>query len=192
MATAEGNESIVHVLDRKESLLEADILNDTACSINAQAVDRIKLLSIPAPVMRAFLASDKTLALNMLTMMAQRSQRLITQFEQLTLRSATERVGWFLLHVRLASDPNSMQITLPFNKSLVAAYLGIKPETFSRILQTLRDDGFTIHQRRITMPDPHALCKFCTVDEAARCPRINTPQCPRRDLCHKPAAAKRA
>jgi len=182
-STAEGNESIMQILGKKEALLDADVLSaNSACGISAKAVTKIKLLAIPAPVMRDALRQYKELALNMLAATTRHAQRLVTQFEQMTLRSATERVGWFLLNLHLETVWDGQPINLPFDKALIASWLNIKPETFSRILQTFRTAGFRINRQQIALPEPYALCDFCDSETALKCQHAGTDRCPRSDV----------
>jgi len=174
----DGQESILQVLSTGDNMLETVIFNDTPLPVNAQAVDNVKLLSIPASMIREKLKNNHALAVNMLSTVSGRSQALISQFEQLTLKTVTQRVGWFLLKLFLESGDRTKNLKLPYDKSLIAGYLGMKPETFSRTLQTLKDQGIDVERSSISLPDVFALCDFCDSDLAAGCSRHNTPECP--------------
>jgi hypothetical protein len=71
-------------------------------------------------------------------------QRL-KDIDTLTLGSASRRVVNFLLQER---DPHSGEVVLQVSKRLVASKLGIQPETFSRILHRLVENGLIAMQRR--------------------------------------------
>lgn len=174
----EGEESILQVMGVGETLLETVIFNNTPYPVNAQAVEQVKLLSIPAAIIRERLQHNKELAMNMLTTVAGRSQALISQFEQLTLKTVTQRVGWFLLKLFLESGERSSDLKLPYDKSLIASYLGMKPETFSRTLQTLRERGILVDGNMVNLPDVFALCTYCDMELAERCSRAGTEECP--------------
>jgi hypothetical protein len=68
---------------------------------------------------------------------------------------------------------------LPFDKSLIASYLGMKPETLSRVLQSFRDEGFRIERHQITLPEPYALCRHCDPGTAQKCDLAETDSCPK-------------
>lgn len=176
--TVDGQESVLQILGQGETLLETAFANNTVCPVSAQAIDKVKLLSIPSVILREHLGEDRTLAINMLATTATQSQNHINQIEQLTLRTAAQRVGWFLLRLRLMLDQQqSLEITLPFDKALIASFLDIKPETFSRILQLFRDQGFDINRQTLTLPDHYALCEFCNYDLAKKCHRAGAEGC---------------
>ena len=67
--------------------------------------------------------------------MARHLHRLVLQVEQLTSRSSVERVADFLLHL-CPPGAGRAEVELPLDKSLIAARLGMQPETFSRSLAT--------------------------------------------------------
>ncbi len=176
---ADGQESVLQVMTVGGTLLETVIFNNSPFPVNAQAVDDVKLLSIPASIIREKLQNNKELAINMLATVAGRSQALISQFEQLTLKTVTQRVGWFLLKLFLENGDRTKGIKLPYDKSLIAGYLGMKPETFSRTLQTLKEEqGIDIERNTINLPDMFALCDYCDSDVADKCPRHDTKDCP--------------
>jgi CRP-like cAMP-binding protein len=174
---ADGEESILQVMTVGESLLETVIFNNAPFTANAQAVDNVKLLSIPAAIIREKLQNNKELAINMLSTVANRSQNLISQFEQLTLKNTTQRVGWFLLKLFLEKGGGNTQLKLPYDKALIAGYLGMQPETFSRTLQALKEEGIDIDRNLISLPDIYSLCGYCDSELAARCGRAGTEDC---------------
>lgn len=177
----EGHESILQVVHRGEALLESVLLKDAIFPVSAQAVENVTLLSIPSAFIREEMQNNKFLAINMLATIASRSQELISQFEQLTLKSVTQRVGWFLLKLYLDEGEKSTSLKLPYDKSLIAGYLGMKPETFSRTLQALREQGIYSEQNTINLRNALKLCDFCDVELSARCMRKGTNLCKNSD-----------
>ena len=72
--------------------------------------------------------------------------------EQLTNRSSLERLADFLLRLRPPGEPRA-EIELPLDNVLVAARLGMQPETLSRSLARLRDAGVDTRGSRIVVDD---------------------------------------
>lgn len=178
---ADGQESIFQMVRAGESLLETVIFNSAPFPVSAQAIDSVKLLSMPASIVREKLQNNQELAINMLSTVAGRSQALISQFEQLTLKTVTQRVGWFLLKLFLEGGERTKNLKLPYDKSLIAGYLGMKPETFSRTLQTLKEQGIDIDRNTISLPDVFALCDYCDMQLAAKCSKAGSEVCPNPD-----------
>ncbi|MEX0299196.1 MAG: cyclic nucleotide-binding domain-containing protein, partial [Kordiimonas sp.] len=177
-----GEEAILQMLGSGETLLETAVFLNVPTPVSAQVVEKALLLSIPAPVIRQRIQSSPQLAVNMLNTVSLRSQRLVQQLELSRLKSAQERVGWFLLRLALNQKPKDGTIFLPYEKSIIASYLDMRPETFSRTLQKFKKDGFEVASDRVKLPDYSALCDFCDAELAGQCSRLETPDCPRPDL----------
>jgi hypothetical protein len=73
---------------------------------------------------------------------------------------------------------NAASIRLPYDKSLIASYLDMTPETFSRTLKKFRDKGFRIENDTVTQPHPKALCAFCDQALSNACKFRDQPDCP--------------
>lgn len=173
----DGQESILKMVNNGESLLESAILHNSVFPVSAQAIENVSLLSIPSTLIREEMQNNKTLAINMLAKIADRSQELISQFEQLTLKTVTQRVGGFLLKLYLENGEKVNSVKLPYDKSLIAGYLGMKPETFSRTLQNLRKHGIYSEQNTVTMKNALKLCDYCETEFANKCNRNGTKVC---------------
>lgn len=184
-----GEEAILQMLGSGETLLESAVFLNVPAPVSAQVVEHALLLSIPAPVIRQRIQSNPQLAVNMLNAVSIRSQRLVQQIELSRLKSAQERVGWFLLRLALNQKPSDGIIFLPYEKSIIASYLDMRPETFSRTLQKFRKEGFDVSADQVKMPDRQALCDFCDVELAGHCVIAKTPECPRPDLTEMVADA---
>ena len=172
----EGQESLLNIVSRGD--IVADSVQDMA-TCNLQSLTPVELLSFPMAAMNHALEHSPVFAKNMLAETERRTQELLDRIEQLTLRSAEERLGRFLLQMRLhESQIDVREISLPFDKIFIASYLGIKPETLSRALHFFKERGFTVSNKTVTAPDPHALCAFCDVSLASHCDHAQADDCP--------------
>lgn len=174
-----GDETVLQMLSSGDSLMEAAVFLNIPSTVSAQVVQDVVLLSLPAPIVRQSLMDNRKFALNMINSLSMRSHGLIRQIEHSRLKTASERVGWFLLQLGIEQNGGkSSTITLPYDKSTMASYLDMTPETFSRTLKQFRNKGFRIHTDKITQPDPDALCKFCDETLAETCIFKDKPSCP--------------
>lgn len=157
--TREGNPIVVHVMTRGESFAEAAIFDFAQFPVSAEVVSDARLLFVPAESFLAAMRADAGLAFNMLAALSQRIKFLVMQFEQQRGKSAPQRLGNFLL--RLIDRPGeSATLNLPYDKTLIAARLGMKPETLSRALARLRDVGVSSEGGRVIIRDVGMLRKF--------------------------------
>lgn len=175
--TAEGQEAILQLLGKRDLLLDTSYIGSTLANLSIKSVTKARLLALSLPVLRDLASRNRELAQNLLVATTTRLQRLVSQFEQITLKTATQRVGWFLVNLHLETGLEGAPLKLPFDKALIAAYLNIKPETFSRVLKEFRDRGFVIDKDEIVMPDIQALCSFCDPEMALRCCRAEALHC---------------
>ena len=82
-------------------------------------------------------------------------ETLLREIDELSLHSATSRVAAYL--VQNASD-QSDAFNLPVAKQTVASRLSVTPETFSRIIKNLSNDGvIQVVGSRVTICDRPAL-----------------------------------
>ena len=177
--TEAGNETVLQMLSAGDSLMEAAVFMNIPSAVSAQVIQKTTLLSFPAPIVRNSLLDDRKFARNMIGGLSMRSQSLIRQIEQSRLKTATERVGWFLLRLGLdQSGGASTAISLPYDKLTIASYLDMRPETFSRTLKKFRNKGFRIENNKIIKPHPQALCQFCDETLATACVYRDKDDCP--------------
>ena len=177
--TDAGDEAVLQMLCAGDSIMEAAVFLNIPSPTGAQVAEDTVLLSLPAPVVRQVLQKNNVFALNIIGNLSLRSQGLIRQIEHSRLRNASERVGWFLL--KLALEEGSGQaatIQLPYDKSLIASYLDMTPETFSRTLNKFRDQGFRIEDNTVSHPNSKALCPYCDQTLATACIYKDTSGCP--------------
>jgi len=83
---------------------------------------------------------------------------------ELPMKRAPERLAWFIcefrhLHGRDGTQPQGPIFRLPFRQVDIADYLGIQPETISRSLRNLEDQGAirVLKAKMIEIIDPELL-----------------------------------
>jgi len=73
-------------------------------------------------------------------------------------QDAEARCAQWLLNHAQPDHSGAMSVTLHQRKRLIAAQLGIAPETFSRVLRHLREHGLIAGTGNVlNLPQPHAL-----------------------------------
>lgn len=145
---ASGHESTIEMLGPGKAAGAVAVLDTgrhaVSCSVTASA----RLLSIPAGDLRR----TPQLALNFLSLLARYLCQLAQHVEQLTHRTSVQRLADFLLRLCPPGETRA-EIKLPFDKTLVAAQLGMQPETLSRSLARLRCAGIEARGRQVLVND---------------------------------------
>ena len=162
----EGEETIIHVFGRGESFAEAAVFRDQRTyPVNAQAVTDIEIIEIPRSFFIKKIEEDTKFALRILASVSSRQHYLVSQLEQVTTRTAPQRIGAFLLRFcrKTNTSNGEMIVDLPYDKSLISTRLNIKPETFSRALDKLKPYGIKSNKGSIIIDDPQSLADFCDI-----------------------------
>ena len=76
--------------------------------------------------------------------MSREMRRLQLETEHRAMMDAPQRISCMLLRLSADMIGAGGAFTFPYDKSLAAARLGMKPETFSRALAQLKSDGVTV------------------------------------------------
>ena len=159
--TPDGHETVIAAIARGESFAEAAGFAEGVFPVGAQVAEAARLLVVPTRSFTDQLGRNPMLAVNMLAGMSRHLRGLVEEIEQRTVKSAAQRLGAFLLRQRPdGRGREAAVIDLPTDKGLVAARLGMRPETLSRALGKLRTVGVSTRDRRVTVSDVGALRRY--------------------------------
>ncbi len=166
--TPDGDQAVMSLFARGESFAEAAMFMGGRFPASAEVVEEARLLRVESKPFEKRLHAEPEIAVAMLASVSRRMHNLVGQIEQLQVRSGTQRVAGFLLKLCPAED-GPTEIALPYDKSLIASRLGMKPESFSRALARLRDLGVQTERNHVSISDAAALVEYCA---DGRLPRI--------------------
>ena len=167
-SNANGNETVEQMLSTGNLVIETSLFTNEKYFNSAQISNEAKLLSFPASIFRSLLNKDLALALNSLKYLSQTSRSYLNQIDNNRLKSSTERVGWFLLK-QFIEQKNPNTILLPYEKTIIASLLDMKPETFSRSLQSFKKRGLISEKHQIQIKDIKELCHYCDAELSKSC-----------------------
>lgn len=156
--TPGGAEAVVTVLTRGESFAEPVMFLGGRYPVIAEAASSGRLLRIEHTAFVQCLERESDLAAAMLASIGRRASELTQQIGALKLLDAPRRVGEFFL--RLLDGGADGRIELPYEKVLIAARLGMTPESFSRALSALTKVGVTTQREIVTVADAPRLRAF--------------------------------
>lgn len=152
----DGHEVVISVVSPGESFAEAAIFDSNVYPVCAATISDTRLLVVSAESMLRELRDNMDLTFNMLGAMSRHLRGSITLLHQLSAMSSTERLADFLLGLTDVVEGEA-KIKLPLDKSLIAARLGMQPETFSRALAKLKKAGVSNSGHDVTVKDVVAL-----------------------------------
>jgi CRP/FNR family transcriptional regulator, dissimilatory nitrate respiration regulator len=155
-AAPSGKEQILHVFGVGDAFAEVPVFEGKTYPASAQALKDSVLVSIARKGFVEVLRREPELALGVMALLSGRLRAFVTQIAQLSLKEVPERLAGYLLLLRAAQSTDDLTLDLP--KGQIAAYLGTIPETLSRALKKLTDQGLLeISGNRVRLLDVNAL-----------------------------------
>ena len=142
----DGGEVIIEVFGPGESFAEGAICMADGYPVSAELVEDGRLLAVPVADYIERLREDPELVVRTFASLAVNLKRLVSRIETGSSLNSSQRIGAFLLHFCPPQRPDGgpVDVRLPYDKKLIANRLGMKPETFSRALASLRKQGVTV------------------------------------------------
>jgi CRP-like cAMP-binding protein len=139
LVSSAGNEKIIELVSANQAFGEVALLTESAYPFYAQAVRAVSLLFVPRDVVQELLEQSPGFACAMLTSLALRTQNLLQDVETYTQHTSSTRVVSYLRQLcqNIDEPGDSIAVTLPTTKQIIASRLNLSPETLSRILHEL-------------------------------------------------------
>ena len=157
----DGQEVIVDMLTANDMFGESAIFEQDRHMCSAQVIEDAQLISIPSKLLNEQIRLNSKLALNMLSFMSRHHRHHCGELAFNTTRSAPQRIGLFLLKLCQRNQKDGTILHLPYDKTLIADTLGMRPATFSRALNILRQKtAIRINGSRVEMDSVERLAKF--------------------------------
>ncbi len=141
---SKGVEAIIKIIDNGSL---SDIFSDNF-SLSATAMKSTNLLTIPSDIFKNYAEKNYNLMHNILLEISTQNDDLVNQLSNLKIDDNKEKIGQFLLKNSLKKSKKNSDIDLEFSKSEIASYLGMRLETFSRILHQLKiEEKFSVKKK---------------------------------------------
>ncbi|TAL31953.1 MAG: Crp/Fnr family transcriptional regulator [Alphaproteobacteria bacterium] len=159
--TGEGDEAVVALFTRGDVFAEAAIFNGTVYPYTAEAAEDARIIEIPAKVLKEKAGKNPEILRRVMETMSREIRNQQMNNEHIALMSSAQRVGCLLLRLSSNMLGAGGTFTFPYDKSLAAAQLGMKPETFSRSLAQLKDAQVESKGTEVKVESFCALAQFC-------------------------------
>src|SRR3990170_6269467 len=140
----DGKEQVLHILEAGQSFAEATIFEGGVFPANAEALCDGDLLFLPKRPFIELLENNPKMALRLLGSLSKWLKRMTDLVENLALRDVEARLVFFVSEEmkRLGLPLRDGAVyEIPVSKNVLASRLGTVPETFSRTLRKLQEEG---------------------------------------------------
>jgi CRP-like cAMP-binding protein len=133
----------------------------------ARTITSARLITVPAPELRAMIRARPALALPFLdhALAGMREQAL--ELCSMKLRSSVQRLAGYLLGLVEAQEISPARFVLPYEKRFLAAKIGCTQENLSRAFAVLRSHGVETQQGVVVLRDVPGLRAFAGLPTAA-------------------------
>lgn len=156
--SAEGEEKVLELVGPRQIFAEAVMFMGGRYPVHAAAVEFSRVFVFDSQNFISMLRDNVELCFRLMAGMSRRMHGLINEIDRLTLHNSTQRMAQYLLDQLPEGETSATSVRLPVPKLVIASRLGIQPETFSRTLSRLKNDGLIeVHDDTILLKDQAAL-----------------------------------
>lgn len=135
-----AEQSVLHVFKEGESFAEPAALVIGRYPASAYAASTCELLEIRMTALKKMIKDDPDIAMRMIARLSSQLNTLVNEFEQYKTMNVPKRLALFLLEL-IEQNSSQNYVDLPFNKTVLSAYLGVQPGTLSRAFNQLAEYG---------------------------------------------------
>lgn len=153
-----GTEAVLGFYGAGESLGEGPVFIDTPYPVDATAIRPSTVMIIPRAAVQQLVFQSPEAMRVVLAAAFRHLRHMLDQLRDLKTLHSAERLASFLLG-EMDGD-QAQALMLDYDKSLLAGYLGVTPETLSRAFRELGEHGVRVSGRAIAIDDPAALCQY--------------------------------
>lgn len=159
--SADGKEHVLHLAGAGQTFAEGAVFGFKGFPASAEAVGKAEVIAVPKEQFLAVLDHNPLLCRSMFRELAVWLRRLTDIIFALAFSDVETRLVSYLVmqcHEEHDGLEDGMEFDLGIEKALLASYLGTIPETFSRALRKLQDNGLiSVEGPRVTVRDAKAM-----------------------------------
>lgn len=155
-ARSNDRETTMAVARPVGTFILAAVINDAVYLMSARTLQRSKILLIPSQNVREAFEKDEAFARAIVSELAECYRAVVRDQKNLKLRTAVERLANRLLSLDAAQGGKG-EILLPYDKKILASFLGMTAENLSRAFNTLAAYGVEVDGAAVRLRDIKAL-----------------------------------
>ncbi len=137
--TEDGKEVVIHFVYAGELFAEVVLKPDTPYPVTSTALEECVLVALNVRVLYDLMQSDREFMQRFTALLARRLKGLVSTIQDLTSRDVAGRFYDYLKETAEHKGTNTFR--LPVAKRELALLLGTTPETLSRVIKKLSDEG---------------------------------------------------
>lgn len=161
----EGTEKVVDIINPGMTFAEAIIFNESpGFPVNATTLAKSRVLRINAAAYIKILEGSPKTCFRVMATLSMRLHNLINEIDRLSLHNATYRLISFLLEGIPPEMNERSEVNLSIPKHVVASRISVTPETLSRTLKRLCQEGLLeVHDSHIVLINPVELRRIVSI-----------------------------
>lgn len=153
----EGKEQILHIVGPRELLGAVSAFAGNPYPAHADAMEKTKALFFLQKDFMSLVSKEPAVVMNMMANLAMRLQHFTRMIEDLSLKEVPGRLAAYFLYLCERKGCSDI-VEIDISKGQLASLLGTIPETLSRILRRLSEQGvLEVTGRKIRLIDKKAL-----------------------------------
>jgi len=138
----EGDEKIMRLIRPSQTFAESILFMDAPrYPVHGEVVEAGELLAFDRETFLGILQESFATCRAVMEQMTRRIQAHWDEIETLALQNSRYRVVHYLLGLPPSGARGRVTVTLPARKMVIAAHVAVTPETLSRTLRALSDEG---------------------------------------------------
>lgn len=161
--TYRGRHSTAMLMTSGDVLMLGSPLYNEPYLVSAETLTPCRIMRIDSELIRDEARRSPELALAIARLLAGHWRIALRIILDLKCRSPSQRLAAFLLRLHDATPPGTVA-QIPIAKRQLAARVGMQPETLSRTLQVLGQNGLRVRGRQIIVADRAKAEAFCGPD----------------------------
>jgi CRP-like cAMP-binding protein len=163
LISRDGQKKIVEVIADGRTFAEAIIfMAEAKFPVTAEALSASVVYRIPNSAYRDLLSDNPGACLRLLSDVCYHLHQRVQEIERLTIQNARSRLASYLIDHIVETNDDEATVRLDLPRHVVASRLSITPETLSRLLRAMSDEGIlTVDDRLVFV---HSLARMRPYD----------------------------
>ena len=163
LIAATGEKKVLEVVSPGRAFAEAiGFMQEKKYPVTAEALADSMLCQIPIGLYVNLVYTNPDACMRLLSDVCRHLHARVREIENLTIQNARDRLTSYLLDHVIETNEDEATVRLELPRHVIASRLSIQPETLSRLLRTMVDEGvLTIEDRVIFV---HSLARLRPYD----------------------------